>query len=213
MMKIYGRKSSINVQKVLWCLAELGRVEGRDYERIDAGMEFGVNNTPEYLKMNPMGLVPLLIEDDFILWESNAIVRYLAASANDNGLCPSNLQTRAESDRWMDWASGTLWATLRIAFLGLTRTAEDKRDMAAIAKAWEEGTNRIKILDDLFSKREFCTGDRFTMGDVILGVTVHRWMTLGEKYVQLLGPKRPYPALEAWYRRVVERPAFKQVYG
>jgi glutathione S-transferase len=213
MMKIYGRKSSINVQKVLWCLAEMGRFEGRDYERIDAGLEFGVNDTPAYLKMNPMGLVPVLVEDDFVLWESNAIVRYLAACASESGLCPSDLRVRAESDRWMDWASGTLWAVLRVAFLGLTRTAEDKRDMAAIAKAWEEGSNRLQILDNLFSDRAFCTGEKFTMGDVILGVTVHRWMSFGEKYADVLGSRRTYPSLEAWYQRIVLRPAFQRVFG
>jgi glutathione S-transferase len=213
MMKIYGRKSSINVQKVLWCLGELGRVEGRDYERIDAGMEFGVNDTPAFLKMNPMGLVPVLVDGDFVLWESNAIVRYLAASAGDNGLCPSDPHARAESDRWMDWATGTLWAALRLVFLGLTRTAEDKRDMAAIARSWEEGTKRLKILDDLFAERAFCAGATLTMGDLILGVTVHRWVSLAEKYADVLGPKPSYPALEAWYLRIASRPAFQRVYG
>src|SRR5712664_2715965 len=104
MIKIYGRLSSINVQKVIWCLDELGQKEGVDYERIDAGLQFGVNKTDAYLKMNPNGLVPTLVDGDFVLWESNGIVRYLASHGghDDESLFPADLKIRADADRWMD---------------------------------------------------------------------------------------------------------------
>src|SRR3989338_4758559 len=104
MLKVWGRVNSLNVQKVLWALAEL-KVS---YERTDAGMQFGVVNEPFYKKMNPNSRVPTIEDDGFILWESNAIVRYLAARHGMGGLCPAGLRQRADADRWMDWASTTL---------------------------------------------------------------------------------------------------------
>src|ERR1700754_3889286 len=104
-MQLYGRRSSINVQKVLWCLAELGLSEGRDYERIDAGLEFGVNDTPDYLAINPNGLVPTLIDGERAIWESNTILRYLAVGRGADGLFPADADAvgHSEVDRWMDW--------------------------------------------------------------------------------------------------------------
>src|SRR6266404_1793325 len=131
-MELYGRRSSINVQKVLWCLAELSLIEGRDFQRIDAGLQFGVVNTPEFLALNPNGLVPTLVDGDVVLWESNTIVRYLASSRGAGALLPVDPAARAEIERWMDWQLGTLWATLRVAFLGLTRVPEAERNYDAI---------------------------------------------------------------------------------
>src|SRR5258708_30254586 len=112
-MKLYGRRSSINVQKVLWCLGELGAVEGRDYERIDAGLDFGVVNSDEYLSLNPNGLGPTLVDGGFVLWESNAIVRYLATAAGDEALLPVEPQKPAHVERWLEPQPATPWATLR----------------------------------------------------------------------------------------------------
>lgn len=88
MMRLWGRKSSINVQKVLWCLAELDLKESQDFERIDAGLQFGKNNTPEFLKMNPNGLVPTIEDGDLMLWESNTIMRYLVSQYDKDGRFP-----------------------------------------------------------------------------------------------------------------------------
>ena len=131
MLTIWGRINSINVQKVLWCCAELGVA----YERIDAGGSFGVSNTPEYLAMNPNGLVPTIKDDGFVLWESNVIVRYLAAKHGAGTLYPGDLRECAEADRWMDWQVTTLWMALRPLFFGYVRTPPEQRDAAALAAA------------------------------------------------------------------------------
>jgi glutathione S-transferase len=213
MMRVWGRTSSLNVQKVTWCLGELGQLEGRDYERIDAGLAFGVNNTPAYRQLNPNGLVPTLVDGDFVLWESHAIVRYLAsrfatAQANDQ-LMPADLKARADSDRWMDWTQTTLWICLRLTFIGLTRTPEAQWDLPAVRKAYQDATQALLMLDHILSKQAYCAGPHFTMGDITLGVTVHRWVWLPERYPQQLGPRPELPSLMRWYRQISERPAFK----
>jgi glutathione S-transferase len=121
MMTLWGRKSSINVQKVLWVLAELDLREGADFKQIDAGLHFGINKTPEYLKLNPNGLVPTLEDGSLVLWESNTIMRYLAKKFSSTGAFPYDLASQASSDKWMDWQISTLWPSLRVPFLGLTR--------------------------------------------------------------------------------------------
>lgn len=207
MMLLYGRLTSINVQKVVWCLGELGRVEGRDYKRIDAGLTFGVNDTPEYLAMNPTGLVPTLVDGDFALWESNAIVRYLAA---DSPLFPaSNPQLRASADRWMEWATGTLWAAVRVTFVGMTRTPEDQRDMAAIKASFRSSNSLLAIADAQLAKSRYCTGPQLTAGDIPLALTVHRWRNLAERFAPALGERDAYTHLERWYREIAERPSFQ----
>ncbi len=208
MMLIYGRRTSINVQKVVWCLAELGKKEGRDYERIDAGLEYGINNSAEYLAMNPTGLVPTLVDGDFVLWESNAIVRYLAASA-DSPLFPADLKVRAWADRWMDWASATLWAELRVTFVGLTRTAEDKRDPVRIRAAFDSASGMLRILDQQLGKTRYCAGPQLTMGDVPLALAVQRWMGLAKRFPDQLGTRPHHADLERWYAEIAERPQFQ----
>lgn len=207
-MKIYGRLSSLNVQKVIWCLGELGRLPGRDYERIDAGLDYGINNTPAYLEMNPTGLVPTLVDGDFVLWESNAIVRYLASVHGQGSLMPSDPRVRADSDRWMDWSLGTLWPTLRTAFIGLTRTPEPQRNAMQIKSAYDQSTRMLATLDAALSTRPFCAAAELTVGDIALGVAVHRWVLLATKFPDQLGTPPEFPCLLAWYRRITERPAF-----
>src|SRR5258705_2104404 len=112
MLRIWGRTNSINVQKVLWCCQELGL----DYERIDAGNNFGVTDTPEYIAMNPNRLVPTIDDGDIQLWESNVIVRYLAQKHGDGRLCPADIATRFDAERWMDWQGTVLWPALRPLF-------------------------------------------------------------------------------------------------
>jgi glutathione S-transferase len=109
MIRLWGRASSINVQKILWCLHELGLKEGTDYERIDAGLQFGVVNTPEFLALNPNGLVPTLQDESFVLWESNSIMRYLARKYDQNGRYPADLNSQASADKWLDWQLTTFW--------------------------------------------------------------------------------------------------------
>src|SRR5439155_1140255 len=140
MLKIWGRTNSVNVKKALWALEELGV----KYERIDAGMQFGVNNTPEYRRMNPTGLVPTIDDDGFVLWESHSIVRYLAAKHGAGSLWPNELRARADAERWMDWAF-TFQAAFRAVFWGLVRTPAEKRDMNAIEEARKKCAERLAI--------------------------------------------------------------------
>ena len=212
-MKIYGRRSSINVQKVTWCLAELDLIEGRDYQRIDAGLDFGVNNTPEYLKLNFNGLVPVLVEDaaqdDFVLWESNAITRYIASTRGDGILLPADPKGRADCERWMDWQLATLWTTLRVTFLGLTRTPEPQRNYEAIKKAHQEASRLLAFVDELLSRQAYLTGPNFTVADIAVGLAVHRWKGLSDGYAQVLAQPPVLPSLLAWHSKITERPAFK----
>ena len=208
-MKLYGRRSSINVQKVLWCLGELGAVEGRDYERIDAGLDFGVVNTDEYLSLNPNGLVPTLVDGGFVLWESNAIVRYLASAAGDEALLPVEPQKRANVERWMDWQLATLWATLRVAFLGLTRTPGPQRDYDAISKAHADAGRMLAIVDKVLSAQAYVAGAEFTVADIGICLSAHRWFSLAGDFRHALEPAPLLRFVAEWHRDLSSRQAFK----
>lgn len=130
MMTIWGRTNSLNVQKVLWGLEELGLA----YERIDAGLQYGVNDTAAFKAMNPNGLVPVLKENDFVLWESHAILRYLTVRHGRGTLLPVDAQVAARADQWMDWSSSIVWAQMRPVFQNLVRTPADQRNSQAVAE-------------------------------------------------------------------------------
>ena len=200
MLKIWGRNTSINVQKVMWAIGELGI----PHERIDVGGAFGRTKDPFYLAMNPNSLVPTLEEDDgFTLWESNSIVRYLAAKHGAGTLWPADLRQRADSDRWMDWTY-TFQASLRTVFWGLVRTPPEKRDMKAIDEARAKCAELLAIPDGYLSNRPFFAGNSLTIGDIPLGCHVHLWMRLPIA--------RPAHAnLERWFDRLCARPAYKKI--
>lgn len=199
MLKIWGRTNSINVQKVLWCCGELGL----EYERIDAGMQFGVNNTPEYRAMNPNGLVPTIDEDGFVLWESHAIVRYLGRRHGGGKVWPTDDRTTSDADRWMDWYHTTLWPNLRPVFWGLVRTPAEKRNMKEIEENVKKLDAHFRIVDAQLEDRDYIAGESFTMGDIPLGVGAFRWFN-----VPITRPA--LPNLERWYRRLAERPAYQE---
>ena len=142
MLKIWGRNNSVNVQKVLWCCEEMAV----EYERIDAGGAFGIVNTPEYRRLNPNGLVPTIDDDGFVLWESHAIVRYLAAK-HAAGFWPEERRMRAEADQWMDWSQTTFWPAIRPLFMGLIRTAPEQRDARAIEDSRNKTAEALVIVD------------------------------------------------------------------
>jgi glutathione S-transferase len=173
MLTLWGRTNSINVQKVHWCLEELAL----PYRRIDAGREFGVVDTPEYRRLNPNALVPTIEDDGFVLWESNAIVRYLAAKHAGGGLWPADPRTRADADRWMDWQATTFTPATGPAFHGLIRTAPEKRDTSAIAQSIAKAEPMAALLDAHLAGRRFVAGDAFTAGDIAVGAAAHRWLT------------------------------------
>jgi glutathione S-transferase len=195
MLKIWGRVNSVNVKKALWAAEELGL----KYERIDAGLQYGVNKTAEYLEMNPTGLIPTIDDDGFLLWESHTIVRYLAAKHGAGTLWPTDLRARADAERWMDWAF-TLQGAMRNVFWG---TPPEKRDAKAIEEGRQRSAELLAIPESVLSKRPYVGGASFTMGDIPLGCEVQRWMR-----VPIERPS--FPHLEAWFERLRERPAFKK---
>ena len=198
MLKIWGRTNSVNVKKALWCLEELSL----PYERIDAGMQYGVVDTPEYRKMNPNGLVPTLDEDGFILWESHSIVRYLAAKYGKGVLWPTDQHACAVANQWMDWTF-SFQTALRDVFWGLVRTPPEKRDLKLIEEKRKKTGEMLGILDAALAGRHYVAG-AFSMGDVPIGCHVQLWMRLPIE--------RPsQPNLEAWFERLCARTAFKKI--
>jgi glutathione S-transferase len=199
MLKVWGRTNSVNVKKALWCIEELGL----RYERVDAGMQYGVVNTAEYRKLNPNGLVPTIEDDGFVLWESHTIARYLAAKHGAGSLWPTDVRKRAEAERWMDWAF-TFQAAFRPVFWGLVRTPPEKRDIAAIEDGRKKCAELLGYFDAALSGRKYVAGDEFTVGDIPMGCHVQLWMRLPIE--------RPrHAALEAWFGRLLERPAYRKV--
>ncbi len=200
MLKIWGRNTSSNVQKVMWAIGEIGVA----HERIDVGGPFGQNREPPYLAMNPNGVVPTLEEDDgFILWESNAIVRYLAAKHRTGGLEPADMRTRFSAERWMDWQSSVANPAIIPVFWGLLRTPPEKRDLNAIAAAKIKCEDALRIMDAQLAKTRFMAGDDFSYGDIPLGPFVYR-------YFRLVPDHPPLPNVERWYADITARPMFKQ---
>ena len=200
MLKIWGRTNSVNVKKVLWVAEELVL----PYQRIDAGLHFGVNDTPDYRRMNPTGLVPTIDDDGFVLWESHAIVRYLAAKHGLGALCPSDLRKRADAERWMDWTHTFSREFQRPLFWPLVRTPPEKRDLQAIDEARRKCATLLAIPDSVLAERRYLAGDDFTMGDIPLGCHVQLWMRL-----PIERPEHRF--LKAWFDRLCERPAFRKI--
>ena len=198
MLKILGRRTSGNVMKPLWAADELGL----DYEQVDTGGKFGGNREDDYLAMNPMGLVPTLIEDDFTLWESNAITRYLCAKYGHGSLCPADPRDRAVADTWMDWQQTVCAPMMFPVFWGLVRTPEAERDHDAINAGIERGYKVWGVLDRHLADRAFVAGDALTMGDIPIGAGTDRYMSLPIERPEL-------PNLEAWYARLQERDAYR----
>ena len=200
MLKIWGRNTSSNVQKVIWALAEMKL----PFERIDVGGAFGKTKDPFYLAMNPNSLVPTLEEEDgFTMWESNSIVRYLAAKHQAAVLEPKDPKVRALASKWMDWQLSVLGPAITPVFWGLVRTPPDKRDPAAIAAGKEKTAVAAKMLDEQLAKTKFLAGDSFSYGDIPAGIMVRRYRDLV--------PERPkFDNVERWYAAVASRPAFDE---
>ena len=196
MLKILGRPTSINVRKVLWVLDEAGIAYDHEPQWATPGAS---TKTPEYLALNPNALVPVIIEDDFVLWESNTICRYLAARAGREDLLPSGLRERAEVEKWMDWASTDINNAYRDAFMALIRkdsAYDDAGRVAASAKRWNAA---MGILDSLLEKREHVAGETFTLADIVMALSTHRWRSTPIEHAAL-------PAVDRWIARLAQRP-------
>jgi glutathione S-transferase len=202
MMRLWGRKSSINVQKVLWTLTELGFKEGIDYERIDAGLQFGKVRTPEFLKLNPNGLVPTLEDQGLVLWESNTIMRYLTSQYNKNKRFPVDIASQYGSEKWMDWQVGTLWPALRPAFIGLTRVPAAEQNHELILKSYQETNQLFEVLDQTLASQAFCSGDQFHLGDIVLSLCVHRWILINSTFPKETGLRANLQNVSRWLDQI-----------
>lgn len=193
MLKVWGRRNSINVQKVLWCCDELGL----EYEQADTAGAFGFPD--DYI--NPNNLVPAISDDGFEMWESNAIVRYLAAKHGK--LAPEDPKQLADADRWMDWQATRLSPAMMPAFWGLVRTPPEERDEEKIEASRKQAEAAWDILETEMAGREYVTGGSFTIADIPLGASVHRWRALGVE-------RKARPNVDGWYERLKGRPAFRK---
>lgn len=200
-LTIWGRANSVNVQKVLWCLRELDLA----YDRVDAGMQFGKNNETAYLAMNPNGRVPTLVDGDFVLWESNSVMRYLCMAYGQNSpVYPQAPRQRAAVDRWLDWTLSTLQPVDRPVFWALVRTPPEKRDMVQVQTDADAEAVQWRIIDAQVATRRFIEGDQFTIADIALGAYARRWLGVE-------GITKPKLAnLERWFAEISERPGFVQ---
>jgi glutathione S-transferase len=200
-LQIWGRANSVNVQKVLWCCRELGV----PYERIDAGMQYGRNGDADYLAMNPNGRVPTLVDGDFALWESNAIMRYIALThGHDSTLYPADPRIRTGMERWLDWTLSTLQPVERPLFWGLVRTPPAERDMTAMQQAADTAAVQWRIIDRQLEGRDYLEGQHLSLADIAVGAYARRW--LGVEGVS----KPKLPNLQRWFELISARPGFQE---
>jgi glutathione S-transferase len=198
MIKLLGRADSSNVRKVLWALDELGLA----YEREDYGGSFGRVDTPDYLRLNPNGLVPTLIDGDVVIWESNTIVRYLAERQGASAFGGETAAARARISQWMDWQLSSLNAPIHSLFLQLIRLAADKRDQRVIDANLETVQKKLSILNSGLPKTGFLTGANVTAADVVIGVMLHRFFSL-------VAAPSVDPRVVQYHRDLAARPGFK----
>ena len=199
MLKVWGRNNSSNVRKVLWCVEELAL----PYTRAEAGGAFGVVDSPEYRALNPNGRVPMIEDGDFVLWESNTIVRYLAAQYGaDTSLYPMDARVRAQADKWMDWTTASFAVAFREVFWGVLRTPVEQQDWVKINAAIKVSSELLAIVDQALSEKPYLSGDEFGMGDIPLGSFMYAWFEMPIE-------RSSMPHLSAWYERLKLRPAYR----
>jgi len=196
-IKLWGRKSSANVQKAIWALKE----RDVEFHRVDVGGKFAGLDTPEFVAMNPNQRVPVLQNGDLTIWESHAILRYISATYGVGTLWPEDPGERAIVDQWTDWTA----TTFQPAWLGLfwkhERTPPSKRDAKIIGRYLELASDAFRLLDAQLEKSPFLVGKTLTYADIAAGVSLYRWTNMEIRRPSL-------PNVEAWYKRLRERPAF-----
>lgn len=200
MLKVWGRKTSVNVQKVMWAVGELGLV----HERIDAGGPFGKLDTPEFGKLNPNRLVPVIDDKGFKLWESNPCVRYLAATYGLGGLAPTSPEDRARADQWMEWSVTTLYPLIISAlFVQFVRVTAAERSTALVDASAKAAGERLAILDAELKGRDFILGSTLTMADIAVGGLLYRYFTMPIS-------RQALPNIEAYYVRLSARKPYQE---
>lgn len=196
MLTIWGRRSSTNVKKVIWLAEELGLA----FEQRDAGGKFGIDEA--YRRLNPNGLVPTIVDGPVILWESNTILRYLAATRPEAGFWPADPAVRAQAEKWMDWQIA--YANIqRPAFVNLVRKRPEERDQIVIDTAVANSMVQLRILEASLADKPRLSGDRIGLGDVAMGPYIHIWFNLDIKRPMM-------PHLSDWYDRLKARPAYRR---
>ena len=198
-LTLYGRRNSINVQKALWTLGELGL----DYAHIDAGGAAGGLDEPAFRAMNPHGKVPVLRDGGAAIWESNVIVRYLCANYAPGRLCPTDPIDRAQAEAWMDWSCATLQPAIGGLFWAFYRTPAPQRDAARIAQLSAESASAIGALDLWLRRRPFVAGEAFSMADIPAGMLMYR-------YFEMEVARPEAPAVAAWRARLAERAPYRE---
>lgn len=198
MLKVWGRRNSINVQKVMWAVGELGL----EHEHIDAGGPFGKLDTEEFERLNPNRRIPVIEDDGAVVWESHAIVRYLAAKYGAGSLWAEDPAARAGADMWMDWTATDLQSVFIGLFWNLYRTPEPQRNWNLIRQGIARSAILFRLLDRHLEGRRFIAGDSFTMGDIPAGAQLYRYYELEIDRPELLN-------VEAWYMRLQEREAYR----
>lgn len=196
MLTIWGRISSINVQKAVWAAGEVGQA----FERIDVGGKFGGNREPAYLARNPNGTIPVLDDGEVCIWESNAIVRYLAARYGSGWIWDEDPVRRADADRWMDWMIAEMQPALTPAFWGLVRKDPERASPAIVADSIERTEAKFAILDAHLAGRDWLAGGRFGMADITLAPAAHRWFNMPV-------PQKDWANVRRWYAACAQRPA------
>ena len=199
-LRLWGRMSSINVRKVTWMLQELQH----PFERIDAGAAFGIVDTPDYQRLNPNRLVPVLQHGAFTLWESNTILRYLAQAFPAAGMLPATPAERFRAEQWMDWQQTTANPAGRDAFVQWIRTPAEQRDAGRIARSEAAMQGVLQLLDAHLAHTPYVAGARFSVADVPLGCELHRW-------TRLPVARPPMPHVDRWYAALLARPATRGV--
>ncbi|HEX4583339.1 MAG TPA: glutathione S-transferase family protein [Burkholderiaceae bacterium] len=194
-LRVLGRYTSSNVQKVLWCLGELRQ----PFQREDYGGPFGRTNDPEYLRFNPNGTVPTLVDGNLVIWESNTIVRYLCNKFPKSPLYPADAVQRALAERWMDWQLGSVAVQFLPLYRGLVR---EQRRAEELEAARQRTASLLAVLDAALAQREYLNGPELTVADIALGPTVYRWYELPIS-------RESMPNLQGWYERLSHRPAFR----
>ncbi len=200
MIQVWGRRSAFNVQKVMWLVGELGL----DHEHIPAGGDFGVRETPDFLKMNPHGRIPVMKDGELVVWESHAILRYLAATYGGASLWNPDPAMRSQADRWMDWAQCSLQTTfIDGVFWRGYRTPPHLQDTRQLEASIQRCSQLFSLLNDILADKAFLIGDALTLADIAAGTNLYR-------YFELDIQRPPLPNVERWYSSLKSRPAYQE---
>lgn len=200
MLKVWGRKNSSNVKKVLWCLKELNV----PYEQIDVGGPFGGLNDAHYLAINPNATIPTLQEDDFSLWESNTIIRYLCSKYNDNVLYPHDLKQRATIEKWMDWSNGSLFSPIQQMMRQIVRTPKEQQNSQQVSALKETLNHLMKIADDQLAKTPYFAGETLSLADISIAPLFYPWREVCKENTH-------FAHLERWFAQLSKNTLFREV--